>query len=216
MAHRLKIVLLKCLQSFEYLRALGENIGCAINKGIQDGMKAGIEHGKAKRYLSVIEAYDPSAVAKYVDAINALRTGEITKKHLSLTDAMIPLVEPLSSKSLIGKASTSAIPATAEPITTLSITFASSGVVPPFSISDYQVSDAEPHDKDPHTIIFEEEEVDTTPEPAVTFHVHGRMFLLWSLSLYAPFPNAYVTSYVPSHLGLSLPPSSAWLASLIR
>ncbi|GJY27677.1 hypothetical protein Tco_0403444 [Tanacetum coccineum] len=197
MAHRLKIVLLKCLQSFEYLRALGENIGCAINKGIQDGMKAGIEHGKAKRYLSVIEAYDPSAVAKYVDAINALRTVDFSLLSV-----------------LIGEASTSAIPATAEPITTLSITFASSGVVPPFSVSDYQVSDAEPRDKDPHTIIFEEEEVDTTPEPAVTFHVHGRMFLLWSLSLYAPLPNAYVTSYGPSHLGPSLPPSSAWLASL--
>ncbi|GKC87918.1 hypothetical protein Tco_1148567 [Tanacetum coccineum] len=62
---------------------------------------------------------------------------------------LVPLAEPLSSKSLIGKASTSAAPATAEPITTLSTTFASSGVVPPLSVSDYQVLDAEPHDEDP-------------------------------------------------------------------
>ncbi|GKF86247.1 hypothetical protein Tco_0254074, partial [Tanacetum coccineum] len=59
--------------------------------------------------------------------------GEIKEKHLSLTDVMVPLVEPLSSKSLTGEASTSAIPATAEPITTLSITFASFGVVHPLS-----------------------------------------------------------------------------------
>ncbi|GJV83077.1 hypothetical protein Tco_1522975 [Tanacetum coccineum] len=51
LTHGLKLVLLKCLQSSEYLRALGETIGCAINM-----------------------AYDPSAKAKYVDAVNALRT----------------------------------------------------------------------------------------------------------------------------------------------
>ncbi|GJT75063.1 hypothetical protein Tco_1041788 [Tanacetum coccineum] len=47
-------------------------IGCAINKGIQDGLKAGVDHGKAGRDLSVIEAYDPSAESKYIDVVNAL------------------------------------------------------------------------------------------------------------------------------------------------
>ncbi|GJX57045.1 hypothetical protein Tco_0286942 [Tanacetum coccineum] len=103
--------------------------------------------------------------------------GEIKEKRLSLTDAMVPLVEPLSSKSLTSEASTSATPATSEPITTLSMTFASSNV---------------------------------------TFHVRGRAFPLRSLSLYAPLPKASVTSYGPSHLGPSLPPSSAWLASFLR
>ncbi|GKF72067.1 hypothetical protein Tco_0208181, partial [Tanacetum coccineum] len=60
--------------SFEYLPALGGTIGCAINKGMQDGLKGRIDHGKAGRDLSVIEAYDPSTKAKYVDAMNALRT----------------------------------------------------------------------------------------------------------------------------------------------
>ncbi|GKE18191.1 hypothetical protein Tco_1425768 [Tanacetum coccineum] len=130
--------------------------------------------------------------------------GEIMEKRLSLMDVVVPLAEPLSSKSLIGKASTSAISATAGPINTLSTTFASSGVVPPLSVSDYQVLDAEPHHEDPPFITFKEEELDTTLE----------IFPWQSLSLYAPFPNASVTSYGPSHLGSSLPPSSAWLASL--
>ncbi|GKB69458.1 hypothetical protein Tco_0930870, partial [Tanacetum coccineum] len=139
LTHGLKLVLLKCLQSFEYLRALGETIGCLINK-----------------------AYDPSAKAKSVDAVNALRTGEIKEKRVSLTDVMIPLAEPLSSKSLIGEASTSAIHATTKTIITLSTTFASSGIVPPFSVSDYQVLNTEPHDEDPPAIAFEKEELDTT------------------------------------------------------
>ncbi|GJW67858.1 hypothetical protein Tco_0122282 [Tanacetum coccineum] len=126
------------------------------------------------------------------------------EKRLSLMDVMVPLAEPLSSQSLIGEASTSAAPATAEPITTISITFESFGVVPPLSISDYQVLDPEPHDEDPPVTTFEEKELDTIP----------KMFSLRSLSLYAPLPNAFVTSYGPSHLGPSLPPSSAWLISL--
>ncbi|GKE70128.1 hypothetical protein Tco_1528200 [Tanacetum coccineum] len=176
-----------------------------------------VDHGKAGRDLFVIEAYDPSTEAKYIDVMNALGTvdfsllselkskkdasmvdlmdslclvgplakipravdlqpspkqlmlplyrpendvvlgetslsfslqvvhsrvqrvrGEIKEKRLLLTDIMVPLVEPLSTKSLIGKASTSAIHATTEPITTLSTTFASSDVVPPFSISNDQ------------------------------------------------------------------------------
>ncbi|GKC46111.1 hypothetical protein Tco_1063833 [Tanacetum coccineum] len=65
--------------------------------------------------------------------------GEIKEKRLSLTYVMVPLVEPLSSKILIGEANTSAAPATAECITTLSTTFAPFDVVPPFYVPDYQV-----------------------------------------------------------------------------
>ncbi|GJT86916.1 hypothetical protein Tco_1068633 [Tanacetum coccineum] len=229
---------------------------------MQDGLKAGIDHGKAGRDLSVIEAYDPSAEAKYVDAVNALRTVDFSllsvlksKKDACMADLMdslrlegplaeIPRAKELQPSleqlmlpihraeddvvlgetslsfslqvSLIGEASTSAFPATAEPVTTLSTTFASSCVVPPLFVSDYQVSDAEPHDEDPPVITFEEEELDMTLKSTMTFHARDRLFSLRSLSLYAPLPNAYVTSYGPSHLGPSFPPSSAWLASLLR
>nr|GEZ77536.1 hypothetical protein [Tanacetum cinerariifolium] len=135
-------------------------IDCAVNKGIQDDLRAGIDHGKAGKDLSVIEAYDPFAEAKYVEFVSALccslssskgKEREIMEKHLSLTDVMVPLAEPLSSRSLIGEASTSAAPATSEPITTLSTTFASFDVVPPLSISNDQFL----HDEDPRVITFE-------------------------------------------------------------
>nr|GEY12998.1 hypothetical protein [Tanacetum cinerariifolium] len=183
LTHGLKIVLLKCLQSLEYCHALGQAIDCAVNKGIQDDLRAGIDHGKAGRDLSVIEAYDPFAEAKYVEVVSALGivdfsllselkskkdasivdlmdSREIMEKHLSLTDVMVPLAEPLSSRSLIGEASTSAAPATSEPITTISTTFASFDVVPPLSISNDQFL----HDEDPRAVTFEKEELDTSLE----------------------------------------------------
>nr|GEW40899.1 hypothetical protein [Tanacetum cinerariifolium] len=180
LTHGLKLILLKCLHSTEYLRVLRGAIGCAINKGMQDGLAAGIDHGKAGRDISMIKAYGPSVEAKYANAVEALRVvdflllselkskkyasmtglmdslrlegllteipgakelhlsleqlmlpihreednGEVMEKRLSLTDVMDPLAEPLSSKSLTGEPSTSAIPAAVEPITTLSTTFA--------------------------------------------------------------------------------------------
>nr|GEU55826.1 hypothetical protein [Tanacetum cinerariifolium] len=186
-------------------------IGCTVNKGIQYGLKAGIDHGKVGRDLSVIEAYDPSdscivdlmdsprlegTLAEILGAENLqpspkqlvlsihrpeddvvigetslssflqvihLRVqrfrGEVKEKRLSLTDVITPLVEPLSSKSLTGEASTSAAP-----ITTLLMTFASSDVVLPTSVVSDQVLDAKPHNEDPDVVTFEKEELVTSPE----------------------------------------------------
>nr|GEU53778.1 hypothetical protein [Tanacetum cinerariifolium] len=113
LTHGLKLILLKCLQSYEYCHALGQAIGCAINKGIQDGLKARVDHGKAGRDLSVIEAYDPSAEAKYNDSINALGIVDFSllselksKKDASMVDLMDslclegPLAEILGAKDL--------------------------------------------------------------------------------------------------------------------
>ncbi|GKE82730.1 hypothetical protein Tco_1552730, partial [Tanacetum coccineum] len=125
-------------------------------------------------------------------------------------DVMTPFVEPLSSKSLTGEASTSAALTT-----TLSTTFASSIIIHPSSVVINQVIEEDPHSEDPLLVTFEKEELSTSLE-LQTFHVRGRVFPLRSLSLYAPLPNASMTLYGPSHLGPSLPPSSAWLASLFR
>nr|GEZ14231.1 hypothetical protein [Tanacetum cinerariifolium] len=70
-------------------------IGCAINKGIQDGLRARVDHRKAGRDLSMIEAYDHSAKAKYVEAMNALGAVDFSllfvlksKKDASIVDLM--------------------------------------------------------------------------------------------------------------------------------
>nr|GEV18915.1 hypothetical protein [Tanacetum cinerariifolium] len=84
---------------------------------------------------------------------------EAKEKHLSLTDVMTPFVEPLSSKSLTGEASSFAAP-----VTTLSTTFASSVVIPPSPVVSDQVLDTEPHSEDSPFVTFEKEELSTSLE----------------------------------------------------
>nr|GEY33356.1 (R)-mandelonitrile lyase-like [Tanacetum cinerariifolium] len=120
----LRLVLAKCLSSPEYLSAMGEAIGCAIDKGMQDGLAAGIEHGIAERSIMDVAAFNPSAESDYIVAINALQgvspaaeTSEASQLQPSLDQLMIPihrledqllaacllwipLVEPLSARNL--------------------------------------------------------------------------------------------------------------------
>nr|GEX14672.1 hypothetical protein [Tanacetum cinerariifolium] len=70
-----ELVIMKCLQSFEYLSALGGGIGRTINKGVQDGLAAGINHEKAGRGLADVAAFNPSVESNFVSAVNAL--GEV-------------------------------------------------------------------------------------------------------------------------------------------
>ncbi|GKC09787.1 hypothetical protein Tco_1001397, partial [Tanacetum coccineum] len=95
LTYGIKLVLLKCLQSLEYCHALGQAIGCTVNKGLQDGLRAWVDHRKAGRDLFVIETYDPSTKAKYIDAVNALGTVDFSllselksKKDASIVDLM--------------------------------------------------------------------------------------------------------------------------------
>ncbi|GJS60082.1 hypothetical protein Tco_0654866 [Tanacetum coccineum] len=57
------LLVVKCLNSNEYMEALGHAFGRAIEKGMQEGLAAGIEHGQAGRCLTDLEAYIPSAEA---------------------------------------------------------------------------------------------------------------------------------------------------------
>nr|GEX06373.1 hypothetical protein [Tanacetum cinerariifolium] len=191
LTHGLKLVLFKCLQSSEYLQALGKAIGCAVNKGIQDGLKAGIDHRQAGRDLSVIEAYDPSTEATYIDAVNALGAVDFSlfselesKKDSCIVDLidsfyldgilaeeevketcllLTDVITPLV-EPLSFKSLTGEASTSAAPITTLSTTFASSDAVLPTSVVNDQVLDAELHNEDPPVVAFEKEETGTSPE----------------------------------------------------
>nr|GEV83460.1 hypothetical protein [Tanacetum cinerariifolium] len=49
----------------------GSSMG--ISKGMSEGLAHGIEHGKAGRHLEVMEAYDPKANSKYLQALEELK-----------------------------------------------------------------------------------------------------------------------------------------------
>ncbi|GJW14907.1 gypsy type transposase [Tanacetum coccineum] len=73
LTHGMKLLMAKCLNSTEYMEALGNAFGRAIEKGMQEGLAAGIEHGQAGRCLSDLEAYNPSAEADFNSAVRDLR-----------------------------------------------------------------------------------------------------------------------------------------------
>nr|GEW42920.1 hypothetical protein [Tanacetum cinerariifolium] len=66
LTHGLKLVLFKCLNSSEYLTAVGVAISRAIKKGMQDGLVTGIDHGREGRSLTNIAAYNPFAEADLI------------------------------------------------------------------------------------------------------------------------------------------------------
>ncbi|GJV52172.1 hypothetical protein Tco_1447913 [Tanacetum coccineum] len=67
--HGFRLAVHKCANSIEYQSALGKVILMAINKGMHQGLEAGVVHGQAGRPLTQIEAYDPKVEGKYVEAV---------------------------------------------------------------------------------------------------------------------------------------------------
>ncbi|GJV79018.1 hypothetical protein Tco_1514888 [Tanacetum coccineum] len=171
----LKLVIMKFLQSPRYLDSLGEALGRAIDKGMQDGLKAGVDHGRAGRGLDVITAYDPSAEANFVFVVDALRAVYFpilaqleSRKDASMADifdllrleghaAEIPeasqLQPLLSSLCFPFIASTSMVPSAAVTIS-LSTTFVQASTIPPLPSTEVPPSPK---------IVFEEE-LNTTLE----------------------------------------------------
>ncbi|GJR09533.1 hypothetical protein Tco_0792185 [Tanacetum coccineum] len=86
LTHGMQLLMAKCLNSTEYMEALGHAFGRAIEKGMQEGLAAGIEHGQAGRCLTDLEAYIPSAEADFNSAVRDLR------------DLNFPLLHELSNK----------------------------------------------------------------------------------------------------------------------
>nr|GEX51790.1 putative transposase (putative), gypsy type [Tanacetum cinerariifolium] len=67
--HDIRLSMMECVQSLECCSALGKVISLAINKGIQQSLKVGVEHEKAGRSLAQVEAYDPDVENKYVATV---------------------------------------------------------------------------------------------------------------------------------------------------
>nr|GFA49063.1 hypothetical protein [Tanacetum cinerariifolium] len=70
---RSRLAVMKCMQLTEYVTSLGKALGLAIDKGMQTGLVAGIDHGKSERSLADVAAYDPPEDASIADIMSLLR-----------------------------------------------------------------------------------------------------------------------------------------------
>nr|GEU53295.1 hypothetical protein [Tanacetum cinerariifolium] len=67
------LAVMKCGESTELRQVFADVVSVGIAKGMSEGLKYGVEHGKANLDLEAIEAYYPKADVKYVVAIHTLR-----------------------------------------------------------------------------------------------------------------------------------------------
>ncbi|GJW01288.1 hypothetical protein Tco_1556539 [Tanacetum coccineum] len=74
LTHGMELAISKCLNSTEYLSALGAAISKAVKKGMQDGLSARITYGTEGRALTDVAAYNPSAEANYMSALQRLQS----------------------------------------------------------------------------------------------------------------------------------------------
>nr|GEW97046.1 hypothetical protein [Tanacetum cinerariifolium] len=73
LTYGMELTVVKCLNSTEYLSALGAAISKAVEKGMQEGLSAGITHGAKGIKLADVAAYNPSAKADYLFALQRLQ-----------------------------------------------------------------------------------------------------------------------------------------------
>ncbi|GKC63719.1 hypothetical protein Tco_1096317, partial [Tanacetum coccineum] len=78
LTHSVELAITKSLNSTEYLSALGAAIGKDVEKGMQEGLSTGITHNIKGRTLTDITAYNPSAEADYLAALNHLQSVNFT------------------------------------------------------------------------------------------------------------------------------------------
>nr|GEZ07562.1 putative transposase (putative), gypsy type [Tanacetum cinerariifolium] len=73
LTYGMELVVVKCLNSTEYLSALGAAISKAVEKGMHEGLSTGITHGAEGRKLADVAAYNLSTEADYLSALQRLQ-----------------------------------------------------------------------------------------------------------------------------------------------
>ncbi|GJR02202.1 hypothetical protein Tco_0525186 [Tanacetum coccineum] len=99
----MELAITKCLHSPEYLSDLEATISKAIEKGMHDGLAAGITHGKEGRVLTDVAAYNPSAEVDYIVTLQRLQNvnfpllGELRSNKVVIGATALSLALDVSS-----------------------------------------------------------------------------------------------------------------------
>ncbi|GJU67763.1 hypothetical protein Tco_1254022 [Tanacetum coccineum] len=137
----MELAITKCLHSPEYLSDLEATISKAIEKGMHDGLAAGITHGKEGRVLTDVAAYNPSAEVDYILTLQRLQNvnfpllGELRSNKVVIGATALSLALDVSS----AEGTSDTVPATTDTTTALSITFASASTIAHIFVDDYEV-----------------------------------------------------------------------------
>nr|GEY72393.1 hypothetical protein [Tanacetum cinerariifolium] len=97
LTHGMELAIVRFLNSTKYLSALGAAISKAVEKGMQEGLSAGITPGAEGRKLADVAAYNPSAEADYLSALQRLQNVNFSliAKLKSNKDASVDIIRNL-------------------------------------------------------------------------------------------------------------------------
>nr|GEW14697.1 hypothetical protein [Tanacetum cinerariifolium] len=73
LGHGLRLVVMKCAELIELRQAFANVMFAGFAKGMSEGLTHDIEHRKASQDMEVVEAYDPEANIKYLQALQELK-----------------------------------------------------------------------------------------------------------------------------------------------
>ncbi|GJS47794.1 hypothetical protein Tco_0597915 [Tanacetum coccineum] len=114
--HGLRLAVMKCAESPELRHAFANVVSIGLVKVMSEGLKHGIEHGKAGRDLAAIEAYELEADSKYVKVLQDLkdlkvvcRTHGVGSAHHARSDGIlvyVPTIAPQGLAILLADAAT--------------------------------------------------------------------------------------------------------------
>nr|GEW88682.1 hypothetical protein [Tanacetum cinerariifolium] len=71
--HGMRLAVVKCSESLEMRQAFADVVSARIAKGMSEGLRHGVEHGRAQLDLEALEAYDPKSEDKYTAALQVLK-----------------------------------------------------------------------------------------------------------------------------------------------
>nr|GEV13158.1 putative transposase (putative), gypsy type [Tanacetum cinerariifolium] len=173
LTHGMELAVVRCLNSTEYMSALGAAISKSVEKGMHEGLSSRITHGAEGRKLADVAAYNPSAEADYLPALqrlqnvnfslitelksnkdasvdtimNLLRLDDALAERLGLTESQPhanQLMVPIHHSLDQRVVGTEGTSGSAHDTTaTLSVTLVSARTIPPISTDDYDVTHAD-------------------------------------------------------------------------
>nr|GEY01811.1 reverse transcriptase domain-containing protein [Tanacetum cinerariifolium] len=204
LTHGMELAVVRCLNSTEYVSALGTAISKAVEKGMQEGLSAGITHGAEGRKLADVAAYKPSAEADYLPTIQRLQnvnfslTAELKSNKDASVDTIMNLLclddalterlgltesQPHANQLMIRENIPSHVSALRGVFVALSEPLSAATLEGGSGVDDETAAVGNIDLFSDHFLRLQ------------IFYVRGRVCQLLSLSLYAPLPNASVTSY---------------------
>nr|GEW12223.1 ribonuclease H-like domain-containing protein [Tanacetum cinerariifolium] len=153
LTYGMELAVVKCLNSTEYLSALGAAISKAVEKGMQEGLSDGIPCGAEGRKFADVAAYNPSAEADYLSALQHLQNVNFSLIAELKSNKDASLMVPIHHSPDQRVVGASAFPflggmkctsgSTHDTTTTLPVTFVSTSTISPISTDDYEVAHAD-------------------------------------------------------------------------